>query len=471
MTAASPPTLPASLLANPCLDRWIKFLPDQTARIATGKVEIGQGVVTAIAQIAAEELDLPLDRVVMLSGDTDEGPDELYTTSSLSVSVSGASVRLATAEARALLTERAALRLNCSPDELSVADGGFLQNGAATDLTYWSVAGEVDWSREVTGLAPTKPVEAYEIVGRSVPRRDLPAKLTGAAFVHDLAPADLLHARVLRQPGRGAVLEGLDEAAIRKAAGGGIEILRQGNFVAFTSADEATAEAAGAAAPEHAHWQDARTIDPGEAEAASLPGRPSIDRELGAPTDPAASGELVEATFTRPYVAHASLAPSCALARFEDGHMTVWSHGQGMHPLQRNMAEVLGLPADAISAHHVDGAGCYGHNGADDAALDAALIAMARPHHSPAMAPGGRVRLRAGRPGDGGAARRPAGPAGPAERLDDGDLEPDPRPTAGLRQRLPVGGGGLARAAAAVGRAGPARGTRRRRHPERGAAL
>ena len=259
MSAAAPPPdparrLPASLLANPHLDRWIRFLPDETARIATGKVEIGQGVVTAIAQIAAEELGLSLERVVVLSGDTDEGPDELYTTSSLSISVSGASVRLVCAEARALLLERAALRLNCSPEELSVNDGAFLRNGEATGFTYWGVAPEVDWSREATGRAVLKAVGSYEIVGRSVPRRDLPAKLSGAAFVHDLAPADLLHARTLRQPGRGATLASLDEAAIRKAARGEFEILREANFVAFVSADEATAEAAGAAAPEHARW-------------------------------------------------------------------------------------------------------------------------------------------------------------------------------------------------------------------------
>ncbi|MCH6587882.1 MAG: xanthine dehydrogenase family protein molybdopterin-binding subunit [Proteobacteria bacterium] len=384
MSAAAPPPdparrLPASLLANPHLDRWIRFLPDETARIATGKVEIGQGVVTAIAQIAAEELGLSLERVVVLSGDTDEGPDELYTTSSLSISVSGASVRLVCAEARALLLERAALRLNCSPEELSVNDGAFLRNGEATGFTYWSVAPEVDWSREATGRAVPKAVGAYEIVGRSVPRRDLPAKLSGAAFVHDLAPADLLHARTLRQPGRGATLASLDEAAIRKAARGEVEILREANFVAFVSADEATAEAAGAAAPEHARWDGARAIDPSEGEAVSLRYRPSIDRELGAPPNAAAPGKLVEATFSRPYVAHASLAPSCALARFEEGHLTVWSHGQGMHPLRRNLADVLGLPLEAISARHVDGPGCYGHNGADDAALDAALIAVRMP--------------------------------------------------------------------------------------------
>ena len=384
MSAAMPPhaparQLPASLLANPRLERWIKFLPDETARIASGKVEIGQGVVTAIAQIAAEELDLPLERVAVLSGDTDEGPDELYTTSSQSISVSGASVRLVCAEARALLLERAALRLNCSQEDLLIEAGAFIRNGEATDVTYWSVAPEIDWSREATGRGRPKAVGSYKIVGRSVPRRDLPAKVSGAAFIHDLAPAGVLHARTLRQPGRGATLASLDEVAVRKAAGGDIEIIREGNFVAFVTADEAAAEAAGAAAAEHARWDGARSIDATEEEAVSLRGRPSIDRQFGAPPDPAASGDLVEATFSRPYVAHASLAPSCALARFEDGHLTIWSHGQGMHPLRRNIADVLGLPLEAVSARHVDGAGCYGHNGADDAALDAALVAMRMP--------------------------------------------------------------------------------------------
>ena len=172
--------LPASLLDNPRLDRWIHFQPDRTVRIATGKVEMGQGVVTAIGQIAAEELDLPLDRVVVLSGDTTNGPDELYTTSSLSVEVSGGSVRLVCAEVRAKALERAALRLNCSRDDLTVVDGQFLQNGAATGQDYWTVAGEIDLTQAATGSAPVKPAASYRIVGHSVPRFDLPAKLSGA---------------------------------------------------------------------------------------------------------------------------------------------------------------------------------------------------------------------------------------------------------------------------------------------------
>ena len=373
------PVLPASLVENPRLDRWIRFQPDRIVRIATGKVEMGQGIVTAIGQIAADELDVPFGRVTVMSGDTTEGPDEIYTTSSLSVDVSGGSVRLVCAEVRAKALERAALRLNCSRDELTVVDGQFLQNGAATGQDYWSVAAEIDLTQAVTGTAAPKPVTAYRVVGQNVPRVDLPAKMSGAAFVHDVVPKDVLHARTLRQPNRGATLATLDEAAIRRAAKGELQIVREANFVAFVSPIEGVAQAAAQAAPRYATWQNVRRLEPAQQEAAWLKGQPSDDRHIGAPPPATPPKNLVQATFSRPYIAHASLAPSCALAEFRDGHLTVRSHGQGMHPLRKNLAEALGLPPEAITARHLHGAGCYGHNGADDAALDAALIAMRLP--------------------------------------------------------------------------------------------
>ncbi|MBS0220980.1 MAG: xanthine dehydrogenase family protein molybdopterin-binding subunit [Proteobacteria bacterium] len=373
------PVLPPSLVENPRLDRWIRFQPDRTVRIATGKVEIGQGVVTAIGQIAADELDVPLDRVAVLAGDTTAGPDELYTSSSLSIEVSGSSVRLVCAEVRAKALERAALRLNCSRDDLTVVDGQFLQDGTPTGQDYWTVAAEIDFSQSVTGAAPVKPATAYTVVGQSVPRRDLPAKVSGTAFVHDVMPPNLLHARTLRQPCRGAVLSALDETAIRRAAKGDLQIVREANFVAFVSAVESVAHAAAVAAPLHAKWDNVRRIAPEQQEAAWLRGQPSDDRRIGAPPSETPPKQLVQMTISRPYVAHASMAPSCALAEFHDGHLTVRSHGQGMHLLRKNLAAALGLPVEAITARHLHGSGCYGHNGADDAALDASLIALRLP--------------------------------------------------------------------------------------------
>jgi CO/xanthine dehydrogenase Mo-binding subunit len=373
------PNLPASLIDNPRLDRWIRFNPDRTVRVASGKVEIGQGVVTALSQIAADELDLPLDRVHLLSGDTDHGPDEMYTTSSLSIMMSGSSIRLVCAEVRAKALDRAALRLNCSPDDLTVVDGQFLQDGAPTGQDYWTVAGEIDFSQAPTGTAKPKTADAYKIVGKDVPRLDLPAKITGAAYVHDVLPRDVLHARTLRQPNPGATLAALDEAAIKRAAKGELQIVREANFVAFVSPVESVAQAAAAAAPAHARWDNLRQLTPAHQEAAWLEGQPAEDRHIGAPPRTMAPKNLVQITVSRPYIAHASMGPSCALAEFRDGHLTIQSHGQGMHPLRKNLAAALKLPVESITAKHLHGPGCYGHNGADDAALDAALVAMRIP--------------------------------------------------------------------------------------------
>ncbi|MBS0523446.1 MAG: xanthine dehydrogenase family protein molybdopterin-binding subunit [Proteobacteria bacterium] len=376
------PNLPTSLVDNPRLDRWIHFNPDRTVRVASGKVEIGQGVLTALSQIAADELDVPLDRVRLLSGDTDHGPDEMYTTSSLSIQMSGSSIRLVCAEVRAKALGRAALRLNCNPDDLTVVDGQFLQNGEATGQDYWTVAGEIDFSQAPTGEAKPKKADAYKIVGKDVPRLDLPAKVTGAAYVHDVLPRGVLHARTLRQPNPGATLASLDEAAIRRAAKGELQIVREANFVAFVSPVEGVAQAAAAAAPAHARWDNLRQLTPAHQEAAWLMGQPAEDRRIGAPPRTTAPNDLAQITVSRPYIAHASMGPSCALAEFRDGHLTVQSHGQGMHPLRKNLAAALGLPADSITAKHLHGPGCYGHNGADDAALDAALVAMRIPNRT-----------------------------------------------------------------------------------------
>ncbi len=366
--------LPQSVANNPRLDRWLRFDPDRTVRLAVGKVEIGQGVITALTQIAAEELDVAVDCIRIVAGDTDNAPDEGSTSSSLSIEVSGASVRLVSAEVRARVLDRLAQRLNCGREELSVERGAFLRAGAPIGQDYWSFAPEVDLARDATGTAPRKPHTRYNVVGRDVPRLDLPAKISGAAFIHDMVRPGMLHARMVRQPARGARLAALDEVAIRRAAKSNFQIVRFGDFVALLSDDETVAQRAAVVAPAHARWEHVRRIAPGEQEAVSLVGLPSNDRVLGAPL-PARDGNVVQATYSRPYIAHASIAPSCALAELRDGHLTVWTHSQAVYPLRNSLSTVLGRAPDTISVRHAQGAGCYGHNGADDAALDAALIA------------------------------------------------------------------------------------------------
>ncbi|MEA2776244.1 MAG: nicotinate dehydrogenase subunit [Acetobacteraceae bacterium] len=373
--------LPLSIQNNRRMEKWLRFQPDRTVKLAVGKVEIGQGVLIALSQIAAEELDVAIGRIDILSGDTADAPDEGSTSSSQSIEMSGRSVRLISAELRTRVLTRLAQRLNCAPEELSIEDGVFLQDGNATGHDYWSFSAPEDFAAEIEGSATPKPPAAYKVVGQPVPRRDLLAKVTGAAFIHDIVRPNMLHARTLRQPSRGARLEALNEAAIQKAAGSNVRIVRVGDFVAFAGTDETAVQRAAMAAPAHAKWSGVRVLRPAQQEAAWFRDQPSDDRFIGDPGPPAETGTIVSETYSRPFVAHAALAPSCGLAEYRVGHLSVWSHTQGVYPLRNSVADILGLKRDQVTVRHAHGAGCYGHNGADDAALDAAVIAMQIPDH------------------------------------------------------------------------------------------
>src|SRR5690242_7361457 len=240
-----PLTLPSILADNPRLDRWLDFATPGKVALATGRVELGQGVLTAMAQIAAEELDVAIERITVRSGDTDRTPNEGYTAGSQSMQAGGIALREACAQVRALFLEAAARRLGCKADALSVRDGRVTQNGAATPWDYWTLAPSVSLARAAAGTAARKRAADYSVVGRSTARVDLPGKMFGAAaFVHDMALDGMAHARVVRQPNRGAALEALDEAAIRRAARGAISFVRDGNFLAIGGDDETAVEAA-----------------------------------------------------------------------------------------------------------------------------------------------------------------------------------------------------------------------------------
>ena len=380
--------LPGMLADNPDLDRWVAFPAPGKVAIGTGRVEFGQGVLTAMAQIAADELDVAIDRISVRSGDTALTPNEGYTAGSMSMQAGGVALRQACADVRALFLDQAARITGCAAGDLSVRDGHILRNGTSTGQDYWTLAASIDLSVRANGAGTCKAPEAFRAIGSSQPRLDLPGKVFGdAVFIHDLQLEGMRHARVVRQPNRGASIASIDEAAIRRAAKGDVSIVRQGNFLAILGDDETTVERAAAAAAHHVTWQDVERPAPLQQEAGWLLQQPSIDKVIGPPEPADAQGRRrFEATYTKPYLAHASISPSCGLALFEDGHLTVWTHCQGVFPLRGALARTLKLAPDAIAVHHVQGAGCYGHNGADDAAADAAIIAM--------QAPGRPVRVR-----------------------------------------------------------------------------
>jgi CO/xanthine dehydrogenase Mo-binding subunit len=375
--------LPKSLTDNPLLATWIGFEEGGRVRLATGKVEIGQGVLTALAQIAAEELDVAPERLRIVSGETPTSPSEGFTSGSNSVAVSGSAIRLACAEVRALFLAHVAHRLACPVEALTIEDGSFLRAGRPIGQDYWSLAGQVDLSRQATGAAAPKRPADHRIVGRSLPRLDLADKVRGAAFIHDLAPANVLHARMLRRPWPQARLAALDEAALRRAAGAPIGILRAGDLVAFTADDETAAMRAAEAARTLAVW-DGGTKPPSQAgEPDWLKRQDARDRvvETGAAAG-AAGNRVVEATFSRPFLTYGSIGPSCALAQYRDGKLEVWTHSQGVFELRKWLAHTLAIEEARITVFHRQGAGCYGHNSADDAAFDAAFVAMRVPNRT-----------------------------------------------------------------------------------------
>ena len=372
------PQLPGSLNNNRMLDGWLRINADGTVTVFTGKVELGQGILTALAQIAAEELDIAYERVEMISADTSRSPDEGMTAGSQSVENSGTALRFAAAEAREMLLQLAAARLGVPADKLAVSDGTV--SAGATQATYWELVKSVDLKREATARARPKSPASHRIVGKSIKRRDIPKKVTGgAAYVQDIRLPGMLFGRVVRPPSPGARLVSVDEAAVRKM-NGVVAVVRDGDFLAVATQREEQAIKARAALARSAVWKESATLPPSGAElyahmqSLDVPAQIVADK-TSATAAPAA--KTLEARYTRPFQAHGSIGPSCAVAQWTDGKLRVWTHSQGVYPLRGDLANVFGIEPSAVRCTHAEGAGCYGHNGADDVALDAALLARA----------------------------------------------------------------------------------------------
>ncbi len=356
------------------LDDWLAFEPDGTVIVYTGKVELGTGVRTALAQIVAEELDVSIERIRMVMGDTARTPNEGYTAGSMTVKSSGMTLRRAAATARQLLLEMAAAELGASPDELTIHDGVITPRDAAGPrVTFAGLMAGGRFDRPISETAPLKQPQEYRIVGTSASRLDLPARFMGQpSFVHDLRLPGMLHARVVRPSAVGAKLISLDDASVQ-----GARVVRLGDFVAVVSAREEVAIRA------------ARSVRLGWGVSPDLPAMESLHESLrheqATVRVAAASGDAeaaiqsaatqFSATYTMPFQAHASVGPSCAVADFDGESMTAWCASQGVHPLRAALAGLLGLPEERVRVIYMEGSGSYGHNGSDDVAADAAVLA------------------------------------------------------------------------------------------------
>jgi CO/xanthine dehydrogenase Mo-binding subunit len=371
--AAQGTRLPGSLERTPFLDSWIGVGGDGAITVFTGKAELGQGIRTALCQLAAEELAVPFERITLLTADTARTPDEGYTAGSNSMKDSGTAIVNAAAQVRELLAAEASKRLDVAPTALEARDGAIV----AAD------GRRVAYRELVTGLqlhvraaGESKRAASRNVVGKSIRRVDIPAKVTGGvAYVHDLRLPGMVHARVVRPPQPGARLVSID-TGVGERMPGVIRVVRDGSYVAVVAAQEDQAVRAARAISDTAKWES--RLPPGDIHAhlMTLASQDTVihDRDgasLGAAT--------VEAVYKRPYQMHGAIGPSCAVGLLEGNKLTIWSHTQGVYPLRGAIAEMLGMERENLRVIHMEGAGCYGHNGADDAGADAALLARALP--------------------------------------------------------------------------------------------
>ncbi|RKK01414.1 xanthine dehydrogenase family protein molybdopterin-binding subunit [Pseudoroseomonas wenyumeiae] len=376
---AKAPPLPGSLKTTPELDAWLRIDAQGAVTLFTGKVELGQGVRTAVMQIAAEELEVPMERIQLVSGDTGRTPNEGYTAGSQSMQESGTAIRHAAAQVRELLIGRAAGQLGLDAGSLRAEQGAVIAADGRR-LSFGELVTGLDLHVKAQPESRLKAPDQFRVMGQPVPRVDIPAKVTGgAAYVQDMRPEGMVHARVVRPPAPGARLALLDSSAA-EALPGVLGVVRDGSFLAVVAEREWQAIKAMRALAAGARWEGGPGLPEQRDLFATMRALPTESYSIldkNAPV-PGTAKEL-RATYTRQYQAHGSIGPSCALAQFQDGVMTVWTHSQGVYPLRGALSEMLRMPAEQVRCIHVEGSGCYGHNGADDVAADAVLVARAMP--------------------------------------------------------------------------------------------
>ncbi|WAJ26428.1 xanthine dehydrogenase family protein molybdopterin-binding subunit [Antarcticirhabdus aurantiaca] len=373
------PDLPGSLKTNPDLDSWIRIAPDGRVTVFTGKAELGQGIRTALLQVAAEELEAPFEALSLVGPDTSASPNEGFTAGSHSVQDSGTAIRNAAAQVRDILIGEAARRWTLPVENLR-AEAGAVIAPDGRRATYGELVSAELIEVRAQPNSRLKDPNSFREMGRPRPRIDIPRKVTGGeAYVQDMRPEGMVHGRIVRPPSPGARLVSVDTVGV-EAMPGVLKVVRDGSFLGLVAEKEWQAIKAMWALSAAARWEERQTLPDATNLPAVLMAMPREDAEVVREGTPApGSVKTIEARFTRPYQLHASIGPSCAIGLLENGTTTVWTHSQGVYPLRQAIAEMLRVPPEEVRCVHQEGSGCYGHNAADDVAADAALLAQALP--------------------------------------------------------------------------------------------
>ena len=390
--AASPETVVTPSPSR--LDSWLRIDKEGLVHVFTGKPEIGMGVGTAYAQIVAEELDVPLDRVVLIMGDTASTANQGGVGGSTSIMLGSKPLRNAAANARYLLTQLASRRLGVPADQLEVEDGVVRAKGDASKSVSYAeltttgalndalkVSGD-GFSLNVEGAGKPKDPSTYTIVGKPAPRADLPPKILGHfKYVTDVRVPGMLHGRVIRPSGVGATFVSVDEGAA-KTIPGFVKTIVKGNFVGVVAENEWTAIQAAKALK--VSWTEPKQAFPVQkdlyAYMRSAPVKASKEtlKRGDAATSLSNAAKKLEASYEFPFQSHATMGPGCAVADVHtDGITTVWSGGQKPHDLQKGFAQLLRVPVDTVRVVWMEDAGSYGRPGFEDAAADAVLLSQA----------------------------------------------------------------------------------------------
>ena len=382
-TAFAQSGTPASKKKTVALDDVDAFLaidPTGGVTLYSGKVDLGTGIGTALTQIVAEELDVPFARVHVIEGDTALTPAQGKTWGSLSIQNGGMQIRQAAATARHALLQEAAKQLGVPSEDLIVEQGTVRSRSGGKQVTYGELIGGKTFSLKLDKQAPLKDPATYKIVGQPVPRFDIPEKMTGQfTYMQDFKVPGMLHGRVVRPAAIGATLLKVDESSVKDVPGL-VKVVRQGNFLGVVAESEWGAIRAAQklkanwsnweGLPEQSKlWEHVRATKVNKDDVTSNVGNAEPALEQAA--------KRLSATYDFAIHTHGSIGPSCAVAEIKDGKVTCWSSSQGTHDLRQQLAAMLSMPDTDVRAIYLEGSGCYGRNGHEDAAADAVLLARA----------------------------------------------------------------------------------------------
>ncbi|MBW0004830.1 MAG: xanthine dehydrogenase family protein molybdopterin-binding subunit [Hyphomicrobiales bacterium] len=370
---------PGRVLDPARVDAYLALHPDGTMTIYCGKVDLGTGLRIAIPQMAAEELGIGLEKINLIEGDTALTPDQGTTAGSTGIARGGVQIRQAAATAREALQRMGAERLGLAPADVVATEGEVRPRNGGAGIGFGELIGDRQFALKLDAKAPLRNPDDYLLVGKPLRRPDIPAKVTGThLYVHNLRVDGMLHGRIVRPPAVDAKLVSIDESSIAHIPG--VRVVRIENFLGVVAEDEWDAVRASRAL--EANWETRDTLVGDEALRQSMQAGPFESDEVllkkgDARSALASASDRLRSEFYWPVQTHGSMGPSCAVADVRDGKATIWTASQGTHRFRFAFAHFLGLPEDAVRLIYLDGAGCYGMNGHDDAAADAALMSRA----------------------------------------------------------------------------------------------